>query len=723
MTAERTLEVIVVGDAVIDEYRFMMTEDPSERLAAPGKMHWELNTQWEACIVPGGAHLLRDLIESRASSAEMPADLERQVRLRSYAELRKVARSSRNDGISDLVWRVSQFRGYGRVRNLKPFPHTLPAGSSGTRPILVVADAGNDFRHDDRIAKRTAGMLGNGAIVLHKMLVPFEQAPLWSSLWQTAGSLPDSTYITVVNADDLRRAGLAISKRASWQRTLDDLAGLVSRALESGASDPLLARLFGIQLGSPADGQPRSEFLIIRMDCDAAAYVSVNGSRGDRKIGLWCAPGASEGDWDDAHPGQMVGKMSCFTAQLTLDLSTPPDRTIDETRIAELTQRALVASRLFTASSFDFRENSKRRRALLRIPSSKSVTSALALGDHTLLNLRSGEGVTSRTGEIASAYLSKGKRALDGLPFATFGNLLCVDQSEIEGFRMIADLLKRHFDDTRRDKPISIGVFGAPGGGKSFRIKEVAKSVAGKDVVILEFNVAQFGDNSLMLAMHEIRDAVLEGKRPICLFDEYDSGDLKYLASFLAPMQDGRFEDEGMIRPVGPAVFVFIGGVFANHAEMSESIRSSENGKGGSGKPDYKKLKLPDFASRLSGYVEVSGIDMPTGPDSRNVMLRRAILLRSILIRSMQNLFVPPDDELSIDPGLAWAFLNVPAYRHGARSMEAIVRMSGIDRSSNHYPVSALPIDNQLELHVEAAKFRELITSGPGADRAAAGDR
>ncbi len=65
----------------------------------------------------------------------------------------------------------------------------------------------------------------------------------------------------------------------------------------------------------------------------------------------------------------------------------------------------------------------------------------------------------------------------------------------------------------------------------------------------------------------------------------------------------------------------------------------------------------------------------------------------------------------------------MPAYRHGARSMEAIVRMSGIDRSSNHYPVSALPIDNHLELHVEAAKFRELITSGPGADRAAAGDR
>ncbi|MEZ4500395.1 MAG: hypothetical protein R2839_10005 [Thermomicrobiales bacterium] len=67
-------------------------------------------------------------------------------------------------------------------------------------------------------------------------------------------------------------------------------------------------------------------------------------------------------------------------------------------------------------------------------------------------------------------------------------------------------------------------------------------------------------------------------------------------------------------------------------------------------------------------------------------------------------------DELGIDPGILRAFLDVPAYYHGSRSLR-------IDRRNerfvwfNQFRTSRLPAMHQIALHVDANAFMELVDS------------
>jgi len=158
-------------------------------------------------------------------------------------------------------------------------------------------------------------------------------------------------------------------------------------------------------------------------------------------------------------------------------------------------------------------------------------------------------------------------------------------------------------------------------------------------------------------------------------------------------MQDGAFIQNGIVRPIGPAIFIFAGGT---HATM-ESFKN-------------RALELPgakatDFLSRLRGFVDVLGPN-PDSPDDRTYPLRRAILLRAILQRNAPQIF--SGEEMRIDASLLGAFLDVPSYLHGSRSMEAIIEMSAISRKMT-FERSTLPAVHQLALHVDADAFMAIV--------------
>jgi hypothetical protein len=61
-------------------------------------------------------------------------------------------------------------------------------------------------------------------------------------------------------------------------------------------------------------------------------------------------------------------------------------------------------------------------------------------------------------------------------PSAQYGIFKTADRFEIEGFRSAAATIEEYLQ-TKPTKPMSIAVFGQPGAGKSFGVKQVIEAV------------------------------------------------------------------------------------------------------------------------------------------------------------------------------------------------------------------------------------------------------
>jgi len=57
-----------------------------------------------------------------------------------------------------------------------------------------------------------------------------------------------------------------------------------------------------------------------------------------------------------------------------------------------------------------------------------------------------------------------------------------------------------------------------------------------------------------------VRDKVLEGAVPVYFGDEFDSQEYNWLRYFLAPLQDGRFQEGQLSHSISRCIFVFAGG-------------------------------------------------------------------------------------------------------------------------------------------------------------------
>ncbi len=199
-------------------------------------------------------------------------------------------------------------------------------------------------------------------------------------------------------------------------------------------------------------------------------------------------------------------------------------------------------------------------------------------------------------------------------------------------------------------------------------------------------------------------------------FDEFDSSfegtKLGWLKYFLAPMNDGEFKNGETMHPIGKSIFVFAGGTsdtlqeFAREGEIDDSLNEKEKGKIEDDRKQFRSAKGTDFISRLRGHVNVMG---PNRKDSEDTfyMIRRALFLRSIIERKAKNLI--QNKEANIDDSVLRALLKVPKYKHGVRSMSAILEMSMLN-NKNKFEQSALPPEEQLDMHVDAEIFSKLVS-------------
>lgn len=120
--------------------------------------------------------------------------------------------------------------------------------------------------------------------------------------------------------------------------------------------------------------------------------------------------------------------------------------------------------------------------------------------DH--ITLKEGEWPDLPPHESDEASYSKPNRKYPAIytPIRTFGNLTLIERDEIEGLHSIRNLMRGYTERQERDeplqRPISLAVFGPPGSGKSFTVKQIASDInhsirtASKKLVIVEYNVA-----------------------------------------------------------------------------------------------------------------------------------------------------------------------------------------------------------------------------------------
>ena len=311
---------------------------------------------------------------------------------------------------------------------------------------------------------------------------------------------------------------------------------------------------------------------------------------------------------------------------------------------------------------------------------------------------------------VAQEIVQEGPaRLFKNVPVCRYRDLSTVDLDEIENYHAVKTLMSEYIyaydhplQPGKAPKPISVAVFGPPGSGKSFGVKQIAKSL--ERFRISSLNLSQYGSPGELFAALDAALVYENNNIPLVFFDEFDSelngtsrGWLKY---FLAPMQDGEYTLDGRTLSIDGAVFVFAGGTAPSFALFQPQDEESAH--------EFQRVKGPDFVSRLKGILNIKGPN-PTSVTDRRHIIRRALLLRSLFDRQAQNFCNTETGRVNISHSLLRALLRVSEFRHGSRSMEFILGMSrqaGISR----YTPSCLPLAEQLDIHLDVDDFMSKLS-------------
>jgi len=292
-------------------------------------------------------------------------------------------------------------------------------------------------------------------------------------------------------------------------------------------------------------------------------------------------------------------------------------------------------------------------------------------------------------------------------PVARFGDLTAIGPDDSQTYSSIRNMLSLHLS-TAATKPLCVGVFGSPGNGKSFGVTALAKFLGGESIKPYTCNLSQLSSKSdLDREFFKIAQILLDGKTPLVFFDEFDcklnGQPLYWLRFFLEPMNDGKYRYPDGMFDLGNSIFVFAGGTQFTFKDFQNCLNKDLDEK--------KAAKLPDFISRLNGHIDIAGVNAPQ-KDLTGVgipYLRRALILRGALEREKSIL----DDYnvAQIDRNVIDAFLRVPEYYHGARSITAVLRIC--KRWDKRIEKSSIPYHEQLSVHLKADAFKSLIAE-PG---------
>ena len=710
--------IIVTGDISMD-WNIVCANPPSQRISS-----WSSQRRAYTHLQHGGALMLAAILERLA---EYPGALpSKNIRIsKPTIPEGKVTPSdlhynhsyslwSKFQSGSNRAWRVKEYLGFDRSSVLSSIYSSSNFTGADTPNMVIINDANLGFRDNPDYWQDILAKIDDSTKIIYKMHRPLGTGPLFDQLMAEHAC---KTMI-LITVDDLRQAEAQISQGLSWERTAQD----VFWELTYNPKINNLSNCYALILSFNNDGA----VLITKKVAESEVPVSKIDAR------LLFDPLSIEGSWQKTYPGGIIGSTSCLASSLAYQCLISPTSPDLESGI----KSGLMAMRELHLHGYD--EIVSDSITCLELPFNK-VSSAIVNASDTfasvsIANPSSQVYISSNHNEsnndysgwwtilhdrykknldqVARRIVREGPEAvLKDVPQGKFGQMLRVDRREIEDFRSIQSLLLEYLNQQQHKRPFSIAVFGSPGSGKSFGVTQVAKSLVPGLIEVLEFNLSQFtASTELADAFHRVRDVSLNGKIPLVFWDEFDASlnqeRFGWLRYFLSPMQDGSFLEGQIVHPIGRSIFVFAGGTCHNMESFGQDLEPKQR----------IAAKLPDFISRLKGYINIPCINRRVDKTDQcdlgdpYYIIRRAVLLRSIFEMKTPHLFLKDDKQylLRIDDGVLRAFLEFDSYKHGVRSMEAIIAMSQIS-NYNYYARSCLPSAAQLNLHVNGQDFLALV--------------
>ena len=611
-------------------------------------------------------------------------------------------------GSKEKVWRISELLGCEKPDKVRPM--ILP--DAPEEPYILVLDnlGMGGFKNIESL-KELIEKRASKRIVLKVSSLMIDQ-PLLDYLLGHA-----DTLTIVLHAETLRERGATISKGMSWDRTIEETVKEFTTGLSAGdlARCERVIVLFGCE-GAASFSRHRLSFK------DSGNKPTDELLPHTELVHFLFHPREHEGAFKAKRPGSVYGGASIITASVIRHLLQPHDYPLfvalgralaavrinhelgggNEEKFDPDTAHQEISNILHTAiDAKDKPEDLFGSAFNHQLFTNKTVD----IGRSNLLRDVTGTGLEYVAAKAMEIIYHGAEISLRYTPMACYGHYATADREEIERINSVRNLITQYQKNIKDTRPLSIAVFGPPGSGKSFAIKQLAQELFGKDKKPLEFNLSQFSGEMKNLhdAFHVVRDASIKGQVPLVFWDEFDSDNLKWLKEFLAPMQDAEFRSGSLTHPFGKAIFVFAGGT-------KDTLEAFDR----TGETAFQMVKGPDFVSRLRGFVNVKGPNpvekLLPGEESGKVpfkelekrdstyLIRRAMLLRSVIERNQPQL-IGAGKKASVGSDVVRGFLRVEKFKHGGRSLESIVSMSDL-AGAGHFGGASLPNPDLLGLHV-----------------------
>ena len=327
------------------------------------------------------------------------------------------------------------------------------------------------------------------------------------------------------------------------------------------------------------------------------------------------------------------------------------------------------------------------------------------------------ESLTGDPAELARQVVTIGpEKALARCPVRKFGGMLSVERAEQERLEAVIDIVEERIA-SGATTPTCIGVFGPAGSGKTFTATNLADHLGQeRPCTKFVFDGRSFKEEQFVAACHSIRDVSATGSLPVAIFENFDAvlePENPLVNSFMTLVSNGTFTDKGSDRQLGHAVLFFAMDQDTTDPDSAPTPVATEftlrRRPTTPSAAEWNKM-YTDESPLLDSLHGIVNILCPnsTGKDDKMFSIRRAMMLRQIIKQKYPHMEV--NGIMSFDDAVLHALLLTPKFKQGLSSIEKIISTSRLSHRTK-FDVSALPPEEQIQLHVDGRIFMSFLRS------------